>query len=140
MATRIKTTGNKGPRVKVTNPRGPTISPEEVAAALGADKVPGGVKAQSPDTLAVVRQELVRRLSSSGGRPSLEGTSRRQKIPLDDEDWERLREIAEALRDDEVRPTAGQVASVLLHRTLTGLDLEMAAEAIRGTRQDDTSR
>lgn len=140
MATRIKTTGKKSPRIKVTSPRGQRVSSEQVAAALGADRVPGRVKAQSPDTLAVVRQELIRRLSSSGGRPSLEGTSRRQKIPLDDEDWERLRQIAEALRDDEVRPTAGQVASVLLHRTLTGLDLEMAAEAIRGPRQDDTSQ
>lgn len=140
MATRIETMGKKGSRIKVTSPRGQRVPPEQVAAALGAEKAPGKVRAQSPDTLAVVRQELVRRLSSSGGRPSLAGTSRRQKIPLDDEDWERLRLIAEALRDDEVRPTAGQVASVLLHRTLTGLDLEMATKAVRGARQEDTGQ
>lgn len=137
MATRIKTTGKKGPRVKVTSPRGKRVPPEQVAEALGADKVHGRVRAQSPDTLAVVRQELLRRLSSSGGRPSLEGTSRRQKIPLDDEDWERLRQIADAIRDDEVRPTAGQVASVLLHRTLSGLDLESATAELCRAHQDD---
>jgi hypothetical protein len=137
MATRIKTTGKKGPRVKVTSPRGQRVPPEQVAAALGADKVPGSVRSQSPDTLAAVRQEIVHRLSSSGGRPSLKGTSRRQKIPLDDEDWERLRQIADALRDDEVRPTAGQVASVLLHRTLAGLDLESATAELRRAQQDD---
>ena len=140
MATRIKTTSRKRPRIKVIGPRGKRVSPDQVAQALGAEKVPGVVVAQSPDTLAAVRQELLRRLSSSGGRPSLEGTSRRPKIPLDDEDWKRLRQIAEALRDDEVRPTAGQVASVLLHRALSTLAPELVAEAIRDSHQEDASQ
>jgi len=70
-----------------------------------------------------VRQELLSRLTSTGGRPGLKGTTRRQKIPLDDEDWSRLQKIAEALNDDEVRPTPGQVASVLLHRLLENIDI-----------------
>lgn len=140
MAARIKTTSKKSPRIKVMGPRGKRVSPDQIAQALGAEKVPGVVVTQIPDTLAAVRQELLRRLSSSGGRPALEGTSRRPKIPLDDEDWKRLRQIAEALRDDEVRPTAGQVASVLLHRALSTLAPELVAETIRDSHRKDASQ
>ena len=81
--------------------------------------------------LVAVRQELLSRLASTGGRPGLEGATRRQKIPLDDRDWKRLQKIAEALNDDEVRPTPGQVASVLLHRVLETIDVKAAAAQLR---------
>ncbi len=132
MTTRIRTASRRAGSVKVTSPRGRKVSVEQVATALGASPVSGRVRAQSPGALLAVRQEILSRLSSSGGRPALAGTTRRQKIPLDDEDWDHLRQIAEALRDDDVRPTAGQVASVLLHKALDGLDIAEAAEWLRG--------
>lgn len=61
---------------------------------------------------------------STGGRPSLEGTDRRQKIPTSDADWKRFEEIAERLTDAELRPSAGQVAGVLLHESLAHFDEE----------------
>jgi hypothetical protein len=57
-------------------------------------------------------------LRSTGGRRSLEGASKRQKIPLLEGDWERLQEIAEASQSEGIHPTPAQVASILLHRAL----------------------
>jgi hypothetical protein len=131
MTARIKSPDKRLPRVRVTGPRASRVEPEIVAKALGADiDESGAVRSQSPLALIAVRQELLSRLTSTGGRPGLEGTTRRQKIPLDDEDWGRLRRIAEAFNDDEVRPTPGQVASVLLHRLLENIDVKGAASQL----------
>jgi hypothetical protein len=69
-------------------------------------------------TLLVVRQEVVRRLQSSGGRPALSGVTRRAKIPLSDAEWAELEELATAIASPGCAPTAGQVASVLLTAAL----------------------
>lgn len=98
------------------------IEPAIVAQALGA--VPADaveVSTQGPASLLALRQEILRRLVSSGGRPGLAGTNRRQKIPLDDSDWRELERIAATLRAHDIRATAGQVASILLHRALLGV-------------------
>jgi hypothetical protein len=72
----------------------------------------------APITLFAVREELVQRLQSSGGRPGLAGTTRRAKIPLSDEEWLRLEELAASLSSPGFAPSAGQVASVLLTLSL----------------------
>jgi hypothetical protein len=108
------------------------VEPERVAEALGATiEITEAMTPQSPIALVAMRQELLSRLTSTGGRPGLAGATRRQKIPLDDADWARLQKIAEALNDEEVKPTPGQVASVLLHRVLVTLDLKSAASELR---------
>ena len=70
------------------------------------------------------------RLRSTGGRPGL-GELRRQKIPLSDADWEILITLAEAIADEEIHPTPGQLASQILHRQLTELrdQLRVATKA-----------
>lgn len=101
-------------RIRDTSRTLPRVDARMVARALGADAavlVPDG---GSPFSLAAVRQELVRRLKSSGGRPALEGTVRRQKIPLSDEEWDRLEHLSSLFADSGVRATAGQVARILL--------------------------
>lgn len=119
MAEKVEQTSKTVPRVKTTGTRLDRIDPELVAKRLGAEKVAARDESRaSPAALFALRQELARRLVSTGGRPSLEGTERRQKIPLADEDWHALERLAEGLSDDEVRATPGQVASVLLHRAL----------------------
>jgi hypothetical protein len=71
-----------------------------------------------------LRQALAERLRSTGGRPSL-GVSRRQKIPLDEADWELLCRIAELLSDEGMTPTPGQVAGELLHQRIHQVSVEM---------------
>jgi hypothetical protein len=81
--------------------------------------VPAGLtEALAPLTLFALREELVHRLQSSGGRPALAGTTRRAKIPLSDEEWGQLEELAAAIASPGFAPSAGQVASVLLSLSL----------------------
>ena len=119
MARKIKQVGQTSARVKPKGRRFERIDPELVAERLGAQRIAAvaGLRG-SAAALFALRQELARRLVSTGGRPRLEGTERRQKIPLADEDWTALEELAAGLSDERLRPTAGQVASVLLHHAL----------------------
>jgi hypothetical protein len=100
-----------------------TVTAETVEDGLGAALVPSPptALAGSPPALLALRHELERRLHSTGGRPSLEGTSRRQKIPLSEEDWRLLEQLAQhdALRG--LHTTPGQIASALLHQALHAL-------------------
>src|SRR5437660_139794 len=91
------------------------LDPQAVAAALGAEPCPERIQGQpGPVTLYALRQELLRRRQSSGGRPGIEGASFRAKIPVNDQDWRRLDALAAALSAEGFSPSPGQVASVLL--------------------------
>ena len=80
----------------------------------------------SPLQLIALRQELYSRLRSTGGRRSLKGVSRRQKIPLSEEDWEKLQKLAEQNQSEKITPSPAQVASVLLHQALEELEKKTA--------------
>lgn len=119
MTKEIRTTETTYRPIRDTSKPLPRITPEQVQQALGAEETTAGLaKALAPLTLFTVREELVNRLQSSGGRPSLAGTTRRAKIPLSDEEWLQLEELAAAIAESGVAPSAGQVASVLLSLSL----------------------
>jgi hypothetical protein len=102
-------------RIVDTSPTLPKLDPAEVAKALGAK--PTGAKvenAQGPITLFALRQELFRRLTSTGGRPGLPDADKVGKVPLSEKQWARLEELAAAIAEDGFSPSAGQVANVLL--------------------------
>lgn len=95
----------------------------EVASALGAERLgEARERGGGPLALFALRQDLAERLRSTGGRRSLEGTTRRQKIPIGELDWLVLEYLASHLRSEERRPTASQVASALLRRALGDVD------------------
>jgi hypothetical protein len=102
-------------RIVNTGPTRPFLDPAQVAAALGAKPAaapaPG---AGGPLTLFAVRQELYRRLQSSGGRPALADADKVGKVPVAEKQWARLEELAAALAEEGFSPSAGQVANVLL--------------------------
>lgn len=123
MTKRIQTSD---PTVKRLRESGPTVrrlDPKTVADALGGQPCPEWIEGQpGPVTLYALRQELLRRRQSSGGRPGIEGTSFRAKVPVGDQDWHRLEAIAASLSAQGFTPSPGQVASVLLSialRTVT---------------------
>jgi len=101
------------------------IKTSDVMKSLGAQST--GVKideSQGPITLFFLRQFIIDRLYSSGGRPALTGTSkRRKKIPLFDNDWEKLEEIAEDLKKKEgVNVSPGQIASTFIHKNVLEIE------------------
>ena len=122
MTRKITQVGQTSARVTQKGERFDRIDPALVADKLAAARIAAGAELRGgAAALFALRDELSRRIRSTGGRPCLEGTGRRQKIPLSDEDWTALEELAAGLSDEDLRPTAGQVASVLLHHALADI-------------------
>jgi len=110
------------PKIIVKESTLPKLDPAEVAKALGAK--PAGVRTEGalgPITLFAVRQELFRRLQSSGGRPGLPDTDNVTKVPTNEKQRKRLEELAAAISEEGFSPSAGQVANVLLSWALSHL-------------------
>ena len=123
MARKLTTTPTT-PRIHNSSARVSRVEPEAVAAALGAEASAGlsiDISSGSPLSLFQVRQELLQRLRSTGGRPSLAGADDRKKIPLSNDLWSELEEIAREATTADFTPSAGQVASVLLTLSLRSL-------------------
>ena len=122
MTTRIRISEKAHRPMRDTSVCLPRVNAEEVAAALGAELDAEGLEgALAPITLLAVRQELVKRLQSNGGRPGLANTSRRAKIPLSEAQWCDLEVMAAAISSKGFAPSAGQVASVLLTLSVQSL-------------------
>ena len=101
----------------------PRIDASEVQAALGAEASDFAVRGVGvgPLSLFQVREEVFRRLHSTGGRPALTGTSRITKIPLSDRQREELESIATEIASPGFSPSPGQIASVLISLSLRSL-------------------
>ncbi|MBL8795095.1 MAG: hypothetical protein JNM56_14395, partial [Planctomycetia bacterium] len=98
MTKQIRDIGPAEKRIRDIGAAYPPLDPAEVAKALGAESANAKLEFKlGPISLLAVRQELARRLQSSGGRPALEGVDRRAKIPLSDEQWVQLEKVAAAV-------------------------------------------
>jgi hypothetical protein len=131
MAKRIHTAEPTVKRIRTSEPVVRRLDPQAVAEALGGEPCPERIEGRQPGpvTLYALRQELLRRRQSSGGRPGIEGTSFRAKIPVGDQDWHRLEALAAALSAEGFAPSAGQVASVLLSLALRSVTTDPAVTA-----------
>jgi hypothetical protein len=129
MTKRIRSSEPTAPRIRTTEAAVPHLDPQSVAEALGAEPCPEQIEGQpGPVSLYALRQEILRRRQSSGGRPGIEGTSFRAKIPVNDQDWQRLDALATSLSAEGFSPSAGQVASVLLSLALRSLTNDPPAQ------------
>ena len=142
MAKRIVATDSGQKRILDTGPGARHVDFAVVAEALGAEET--GITAGrggGPVSSFQVRSELVNRLRSSGGRPALEGATRRVKIPVTESQWQELEELAASFTDLGFVPSAGQVASVLIslalpvakrerNRVRKGLEVHAAASNV----------
>jgi len=119
MTGKIKVTSRSGGIIRHAGATFRSVSPDMIAKALEAKAVVsrGGLHG-TPIALHALRRELETRVRSTGGRPALEGATKIQKIPLKPEDWSRLEDLATRLSRQGVSATAGQVASVMVHRQL----------------------
>ncbi|HKZ43237.1 MAG TPA: hypothetical protein VJ044_19930 [Candidatus Hodarchaeales archaeon] len=115
MAKKIKDTGKTQRRV----------NPKLVAKALGAEDA--GVATDTrrgPISLFTLRQFLLGKLSSTGGRPRLQGTRKtRSKVSFFDEDWEKIEMLSKYYREEEgINVTSSQIASALIHAEVSKID------------------
>ncbi|MBO0697117.1 MAG: hypothetical protein J2P46_01865 [Zavarzinella sp.] len=121
MALPFRRTSSTVRRIEVTESTVRRIDPAEVAKALGAEPTGDRVPPAGPLSLYALRSELYRRRVSSGGRPGIAGTDQRVKIPVSDQDWAQLEELASKLASTGASPSPGQVASVLLSLALESI-------------------
>lgn len=106
---------NKKPsqRIRDIGVRSEKLESNAVAQALTAEFVSSQDIHGSPITMYSLRQAIGERLTSTGGRPGLTGNTRRQKIPISDQDWNELKHIAEEeLGSMSVSPS--QVGAMLI--------------------------
>jgi hypothetical protein len=119
MAKKIVATDSPFRRIRDVGSASPRIDPALVAKSLGAEDT--GIRLGregSPVSSFQIRAELLDRLRSSGGRPALEGATRRVKVPITESQWQDLEDLAASFTDLGFVPSAGQVASVLLSLSL----------------------
>lgn len=135
MARRFVLTEDTKPRVVLEDAPKPRVDEVGLARALGASvALPSPPRGGSPVTWYGVREEVARRLKSNGGRPGLPGAEPR-KVTLTEEDWRMARELADAMSGPGFRPSAGQVAGVLLGRALRDAKDSLADESKRELRE-----
>ena len=122
MAAKLKITSRSAGSIRHAGSAVRSVGPEAIAKALGAAEIVSRENVHgAPISLHALRRELESRVRSTGGRPSLEGATKIQKIPLKPEDWSRLEDLADELSRQGVSATAGQVASVMVHSQLQRL-------------------
>jgi hypothetical protein len=121
---KLKDTSRTVPRLRDVSKTVPKIDPSEIKQALGAEDTGVAIGAFSPVTLRQIRAELARRLTSSGGRPALSGTSQRVKIPLSETQWAELERIADDVSGTGCKTSPGQVASVIISLSLRAIDAD----------------
>ena len=117
------------------------VDTKVVAKALAAEKV--GIKIdirQGPISLLSLRQFLVNRLRSKGGRPGLAGTTgKRNKIPLFDEDWLKLKMIAKYYKEKEgINVSPAQIASALVHADVSRIDTLKVTSTLKNSTTEGT--
>lgn len=122
MAKRINDISRMAERVVDTGPVHRRIEPQDFAEALGAE--PCGERLPTrldPIALAELGTALLRRLRSTGGRPTLADATERCKVPLSAEDVAGLEEImAQVEKATGTRPSLGQTAAVIIREYLKG--------------------
>ncbi len=113
------------PRIIDTSARARMVDGEVMRGALKARRA--GLS--SGLDLFSVREAMSQLLSSSGGRPGIEGATAQAKIPRIEKDWVKLEKLTRASANLPHRPSITQTAAMVLHVALSRLsDEEIEAE------------
>lgn len=116
---KIHPTEKTFPAIRDCSAHLPRIDAAQVQEALGADVLFEELShALSPITLFALRQELIKRMQSSGSRSGQSELPRQDNVRISDKEWLRLEELAALIATPGFAPSAGQVASILLSLSL----------------------
>jgi len=128
---RLHPTEDVKPRVLLTDAPKRRVSTADLAAAFGASEVVAApASGGSPAAWFAVREEIAQRLRSTGGRPGLPDAEPR-KVTLTQHEWDMVKQLSEAIAEPGFRPSAGQVAGVLLGHAIRSAHASLPAVAIR---------
>jgi len=97
----------------------PPVAAADVITAFGGRPLainPGDDKA--PVALPTIRDALMQRLRTTGGRPALSGDGPRQRVQVSAEDWQSIVDIANHVAVGRHKASPAQVVSVLIHLAL----------------------
>jgi hypothetical protein len=116
----LKLTGRTArSRLKNVSRKPRAIATQDVVAAFGGRSLAMKVgDTRAPAMLLAVRDALMDRLRSTGGRPALSGDGLRQRVHVSAQDWQRIADIADHVEVGRHKPSPAQVASVLIHLAL----------------------
>lgn len=81
----------------------------------------GTGRSRGPLDLIALRDEVQRRLRSTGGRPSDPNWDFTRQIPFTAEVWNVLENLAESISTEQRRVSAGQLAAMLIERAVGDL-------------------
>lgn len=120
MAKKVNVIGTKPKRIRVTDKPQRRIDPDEMAAALSAQRCAERIGVNiDPISLAELGTELLRRLHSNGGRPALADATELCRVPLTTEDVQALKTISEEIKKSTgLKPSSGQIVSIILKKCL----------------------
>lgn len=120
---RLVITDKPKPRLEIVEARTRRrLAPEDIEIGLGAKRVATVPSGGLPMAQFALRQELFRRLRSTGGRPGLAGADMKPKIPMRRSSWDKLETFAKQLETADFHPTPAQLASVLLDAAIDQFD------------------
>ena len=120
MGKRIQVISKTLPKIKSTSKMLRKVEPDKVAEALGAQEVYEIDTCRNIGSISAIalRMEIIEKIKSTGGRPSMEFADGEKKIPISDDNWETLKVMANYLTESmgskrkKVSPT--HLASVIL--------------------------
>jgi len=136
VARRLVLTDEPKPRVVLTDTTKRRVNVADLAAALGASEVsPAPSSGGSPVSWFAAREEVAKRLRSTGGRPGLPDAEPR-KVTLTDAEWDMAKQLTETMAEPGFRPSVGQVAGVLLGQAIRSAHASMPT----GTTETDVTR
>lgn len=124
-------------QLRNTSRKPQAIIPRDVVAAFDGRPLSMAVgNTQAPDTLLAVRDILMDRLRSTGGRPGLAGEGSRQRVQVSAQDWQRIADIADHVEVGRHKPSPAQVASVLIHLALERIPAKEVDRLMQAERQE----
>jgi hypothetical protein len=121
MTKRIAVTGKPARRIEVTGKSQRRIEPAKFAASLGAEPI-GEAHDMSldPVALAAMGGAVIKRLRSTGGRPTLADATEICRVPLSADDLESLKKVTDAIEQSTgKKPSVGQVVGIIVREYLT---------------------
>jgi hypothetical protein len=96
-------------------------SPKEIKELTGASRHEN-IKMPfyyAPPFLDMLKNELLLKLKSSGGRPTIPGWNVVRKIRFSDESWRKLEKVSNEWGKSGQAVSPGQVASIILQASLS---------------------